>query len=317
MNLKVIIGLLATIIMLTSCNKKQEVMLSPEEQHRLDSMALHVAVMPTLSCLPVYYAERMRMTDSLDFRLLRYNAQMDIDTALTKHHAEIAYTDLIRAIRLAESPCPVAVFMSTDEPISMVAMKGKRVKKLNQMKEKMIAVSRLSITDYWCDRMMDSARLADDQIYRPQVNNVVLRADMLRTGLMEGAMLAEPQATWMEMMGNKRLYKTGKKDFRMAAWVVADSLRKDDYRIAQMKQFVKIYRAAAERISNGEASDTIRAILMDDYRIPAEFVDSIALSAVTADKPQNIAIEEAIKWLSKRNRMPRNFDSHKFILEDE
>ena len=155
-----------------------------------DSTALRVAVMPTMGCLPLFYAVSSGLADSLgmDIALLRYQAQMDIDTAILYGHVDIAFTDLIRSQRLAKqvSLSPLA---SCDEQLSLISLKTKRVKRINQMKEQMIAISRLSATDYWCDRVLDSTRTNHDDIYRPQINDVQLRAEMLRQGLIDAAMM--------------------------------------------------------------------------------------------------------------------------------
>ena len=70
----------------------------------IDTTVLRVAVMPAMSCLPVYYAERSGLADSLglEMELLRYQAQMDIDTAIINGHVDVAFTDLIRCTRLSK-----------------------------------------------------------------------------------------------------------------------------------------------------------------------------------------------------------------------
>ena len=124
--MKHFISFLLSILMLASCAHKQEAMLSVAEAKKADSLALHVALMPTMGCLPIYYAQRTGITDSvhLDIRMMRYNAQMDIDTAITRGHTDIAYTDIIRAIRLSDS-VSLTSLLAIDEPITMVAQKKK------------------------------------------------------------------------------------------------------------------------------------------------------------------------------------------------
>ena len=53
--------LLTSILAMASCNKKQEALPYVGNADSADSTALNVAVLPTLSCLPVYYAQRMGM----------------------------------------------------------------------------------------------------------------------------------------------------------------------------------------------------------------------------------------------------------------
>ena len=213
-----------SLSLLASCSDRQEAKQLDADSTATDSTALRIAVMPAMNCLPVFYAEQSGLADSmgLDMKLLRYQAQMDIDTAILYGHVDIAFTDLIRVRRLQKdvSLTPIA---SCDEPLSLISLKTKRVKQVNQMKEQMIAISRLSATDYWCDRVLDSTRTNHDDIYRPQINDVRLRAEMVHQGLIDAAMMGEPFATWMTMSGHKRLFQSKGKRPRLYAWAACSS----------------------------------------------------------------------------------------------
>ena len=76
-------------------------MLSNQDFGQEDSSLTRIAVLPILQSLPIYYAERTGMLGS-QMCLKRYNAQMDIDTAITNKHVDIAQTDIIKAIQLCE-----------------------------------------------------------------------------------------------------------------------------------------------------------------------------------------------------------------------
>ena len=182
-------------------------MLSNQESAQQDSNVLRIAVLPILQSLPIYYAEETGMMESTNpkMRLMRYKALMDIDTAVINQRVDIALTDIIKAIQLCERKTSVASIWSIYEPMSLVALKDKRVSKVKQMKEKMIAISRLSISDYWCDKMVDTSEVSHQDFYRPQVNDITLRTDMLRTGLIDAAILPEPYAQWMVSEGHKKL----------------------------------------------------------------------------------------------------------------
>jgi NitT/TauT family transport system substrate-binding protein len=212
--------------MLASCSQRQEATQFQADSTGIDTTVLCVAVMPAMSCLPVYYAEKTGLADSLglEMQLLRYQAQMDIDTAIINGYADIAFTDLIRCARLSKQ-VDLAPIASCDEPLSLISLKTKRVKQVNQMKEQMIAVSRLSATDYWCDRVLDSTRTSYDDIYRPQINDVWLRAEMLRQGLIDAAIMGEPFATWMTMLGHKRLFESRGKQPQLYAWAASTATK--------------------------------------------------------------------------------------------
>ena len=263
-----------------------------------DSTAIRVAVMPTMGCLPLFYAVSSGLADSLgmDIALLRFQAQMDIDTAILRGHADIAYTDLIRTARLAEH-VELKPFATCHEPLSLISLKTKRVKRINQMKEQMIAISRLSATDYWCDYLLDSTRTNHDDIYRPQINDVRLRAEMIRTGLIDAAMMGEPFATWMTMLGHKRLFQTQRGHARLYAWA-ACSTASDSIN----KAFRQLLDTAVELCTQGSRTDLMRNILQEEYQLPPELTDTLELPAPTATsdvRPADMA--EARKWLDNEN----------------
>lgn len=293
-----LLAIIATI-MLASCSQRQEATQFDADSTSIDTTVLRVAVMPAINCLPVFYAERTGLADSLglEMELLRYQAQMDIDTAITFGHADIAYTDLIRIAKLNKAKVTLSAFASCDEPISLISLKTKRVKQVNQMKEQMIAVSRLSATDYWCDRLLDSTRTSYDDIYRPQVNDVRLRAEMLRQGLIDAAMMGEPYATWMTMLGHKRLFLSKGKQPQLYAWANISATKK------QQKVFLDILKEATEQLGKPSEAALLRDILKQEYQLPPALVDSIELQPVrqtSAVRPADT--EEAEKWLSKRTR---------------
>lgn len=80
---KPIITLLLSIAAIVSCTQKGT-QPTAEELAARDSLALHIAVMPTTDCLPMYLAAECGIADSLglDIRLHTYLAQMDVDTAI-------------------------------------------------------------------------------------------------------------------------------------------------------------------------------------------------------------------------------------------
>lgn len=305
-----------TLIWLASCTKR-EATLSTEEATRRDSTALHVAVMPTWGCLPLYYAESAGLlADSgANIQLMRYTAQMDIDTALARGHAEAGYSDLIRLLRLNRETKLQAV-LTIDEPMALVAVKGRRVEKVHQLKEKTVAISRLCITDYWCDRLLQPASDEAETFYRPQVHNVRLRTDMLRTGLIDAAILPEPYASWMDQTGNKVLKRSGEKDARLAVLAITRWAARKPL-AAQVAQLATIYNRAAKQMTEAEAAQTLRTILMREYGLPAEVADTLALQPALEAGRQTVAtdFEPATKFLTERELLPKGLVADSLIYQ--
>ena len=282
--------------MLASCSQRQEATQFQADSTGIDTTVLCVAVMPAMSCLPVYYAEKTGLADSLglEMQLLRYKAQMDIDTAIINGYADIAFTDLIRCARLSKQ-VDLAPIASCDESLSLISLKTKRVKQVNQMKEQMIAVSRLSATDYWCDRVLDSTRTSYDDIYRPQINDVWLRAEMLRQGLIDAAIMGEPFATWMTMLGHKRLFESRGKQPQLYAWAASTATKQ------QQKAFLNVLKEATTRLSKPSEATLLRDILKQEYQLPPALVDTLELQRVKqATTVRESDITAAQDWLKRK-----------------
>ena len=86
------------LISLTSCKKEKNEQPINFGTERYDSAALHVALVPNRDCLPIYYAERTGIYDSLGLKLqiASYGSQMDCDTTLMGNIAEGGWCDKIR-----------------------------------------------------------------------------------------------------------------------------------------------------------------------------------------------------------------------------
>lgn len=255
----------AFFIALTSCNR-QEVVLSEDELRRQDSLALHVAVLPVEACLPLYLAESIGLADSLglDLRLIRCESLMDIDTAYFNRHIEVAWEDRLRVEQYSrQSPGFLhrdsingtdTMWLHTPTHLYLLASRQSKIKRLSQLTEKMIAVTRWSAVDSFCNIAIDSAHINQYDVYRPQVNSLKLRMRMLRENLVECAVLPEPYATWAKKEKHRVLFSTEHAadssalaqleyatGFFSTRQTLADSLRRK-----QTEQLRKVYIRAKE-----------------------------------------------------------------------
>lgn len=77
----------------------------------------------------------------------------------------------------------------------LVANRKSRVTKINQLSDKLVAMTRFSATDFLCDKMSDSIKGKKEEFFRVQVNDVDIRLKMLQNGEIDAAWLTEPQAS--------------------------------------------------------------------------------------------------------------------------
>ena len=196
-----ILLLFATILLIAGCGQSYEETKRLSRAQRLklwreDSAALKVAVMPTLDCLPVFIAKDHQMFDTVvDIRLKRFNAQMDCDTALMRGRVEGAISDLVRTERMIQQGTPLKYVAATNAYWLLISNRQLRMSNLKHLDDRMLAMTRYSVTDLLSDLAVDSAKLKSERVFRIQINDVNVRLKMLENNEMDALLMTEPQAT--------------------------------------------------------------------------------------------------------------------------
>lgn len=218
--------------------------------HRQDSLALKIAVVPTLDCLPIYVAKERVLYDTarLDLRLRYFMAQMDCDTAIAGRSVEGMVSDLVRTERLKREGTPLQYVSATNINWYLFTNRKARIKKLDQLGDKMVAMTRYSATDFLTDAALEGVKTSS-VVFRIQVNDVFVRQAMLLNNEMDAMWLAEPQATVARLNGHASIYDSQKKDLKLGVMAFRDDAMKDKRRKAQIELFKKAYNAACDSLN--------------------------------------------------------------------
>ena len=276
--------------------------LQRQKAMREDSAALKVAVLPTLDCLPIYLAEDHQLFDTaVDIRLKLFTAQMDIDTALANHRVEVAVSDLVRVERLKKQGDSLRYITSTNAYWQLVTNRNARILDLKHLDDKMLAMTRYSVTDLLGDLAVDSGKLKSERVFRIQINDVNVRLKMLENNEMDALLLTEPQAAMARMLKHKVLMDTRKLDMEMGVIVVQREGMNGENRAKQLRAFMRGYNKACDSINQyGIAS---YAPLITKYC----HVKPEALKQIDKDLkfhrialPREEDVERAKNWLSKK-----------------
>lgn len=173
-----------------------------------DIVALQVALVPTLDCLPFLYAadKGYFRNRGINVKWNVQNSLLDCETALSRQTADVVVSDLVKAVKMQQSSKRrITVLMATEARWALLSSREVRVRKLSQLKDRTVAVARFTATDLLSDLYAQSGGMNPNAIYRPQINNINLRAQMLNEKQVEAAILPEPQATMSQTDGNRRL----------------------------------------------------------------------------------------------------------------
>ena len=272
---------MAAVAFMSACgNSYQETKrLSRLERQRLakeDSAALKIAVMPTLDCLPLYVAREYKWfcDGKTDIRLKYFTSQIDCDTAILNGRVEGAVSDLVRVARMNKSGAKVKPQIATAAYWQLFTNRNSRIRQINQLDDKMVAMTRYSVTDMLADHVVDSAKLKSERVFKVQINDVNVRLQMMLNNEMDAMFVTEPQATLARLAKHKVLLDTRKMNWHMGVIAFREKPMKDVDRKRQYDVFVKAYNQAGDSINNnGIARD---AHLKEKYcRTRSAVLDSI------------------------------------------
>ena len=272
---------MAAVAFMSACgNSYQETKrLSRLERQRLAkeySAALKIAVMPTLDCLPLYVAREYKWfcDGKTDIRLKYFTSQIDCDTAILNGRVEGAVSDLVRVARMNKSGAKVKPQIATAAYWQLFTNRNSRIRQLNQLDDKMVAMTRYSVTDMLADHVVDSAKLKSERVFKVQINDVNVRLQMMLNNEMDAMFVTEPQATLARLAKHKVLLDTRKMNWHMGVIAFREKPMKDVDRKRQYDVFVKAYNQACDSINkNGIAR---YAHLMEKYcRTRSAVLDSI------------------------------------------
>ena len=233
---------------------------------------LRVAVLPTLEALPVYYAQQAGIFDSLGItvKILPYVSQFDCDTALQNNAVDVCMMDRTRFADYTSKGHALASQLNIDTHYSLVASKEINAKRVRDLSNLTIAISRHSGAEAFCLHELKAAGLKREDVHFPQINNVWLRTDMLTNRQVDAAVLPRLQAICAELNGHHPLKSNaGIPEARMQLAYLSTSANID-----KIALLAKAYELGKAQITNN-GFGICRNIFIKEYKISAEQTDSI------------------------------------------
>ena len=308
---KLLIGMVVALLIMGCGQSYDETKRLKQEKRtrelREDSAALKVAVMPTLDCLPLYVAEEREMFDTVvDIRLKCYTAQMDCDTALQRGRVEMAVSDLVRAERMKGEKLKLHYLTSTNAYWLLIGNRNQRITNLSHLDDRMLAMTRYSVTDLLGDLAVDSAKLKTERVFRIQVNDVNVRLDMLENNEMDALLMTQPQVTQALLLKHHVLLDTRQLDMQMGVIVEDSVVMSHPNRQRQREVLIKGYNMACDSLNHfglKHYSDIIRKYYKLSEQALRQLPDTLTYEHVQAPREQDVA--KAKQWLSKGEKVKK------------
>lgn len=293
------------VLLLAACGQSYEETkrISREQRReaaRKDSAALKIAVMPTLDCLPLFVAKREQLLDTIfgGVKLKMYQAQMDCDTALERKRVEGMITDLVRAKRIEQRGMKLRYTAVTNAYWQLIANRQSRIRLLNQLSDKMVGMTRYSITDMLTDYVTDTVRIPKEHLFKIQLNDLKVRMMMLQNNEIDALWLTEPQATMARQQKNPVIFDSRQAKLQPGVMVFREMEMRRQQRAKQLDLLIKAYNKACDLIN--ERGVAYYQDLIEEYcKVKASVTDSLPgnLRYEHARGPRQQDVEKVERWL--------------------
>ncbi|MCM1311406.1 MAG: ABC transporter substrate-binding protein [Bacteroides sp.] len=282
-----------------------------------DSTVLRIAVLPTTDCLPFYMADQCGIFDSLGLhiQLVTFNAAADCDTAFIGGSIDGMVSDMVKAVVMRSKGDSVKAVMGTELNVYMLAAKNARIKRVSSIKEKIFAITRNSALDLTTDKILEAANMGSEELNKPQINDIKLRAKMLDQNQYDGALLPEPYASACMTKGAVKITDAEKTKLNLSAVVFRENAITT--KGEQIKMLTKAYDSAIERIANmtkenadtdkkgASATNAVRLISYIPSGITLHDSINIILPQKTASIPDETVFKEVVEWAKGRSLLKK------------
>ena len=244
--------LILAVLTLVSCGKSDKELQAERQAQKVAEReayqkAYKIAVMPTMDCLPAYLLKDSLLYDTtkVDIRLCRFNAQMDCDTAMIGGSVQASFSDLVRTERLKHRNKVLMHYLTdTNLKWQLIADKDSKLKQLSDLSDKIVAMTRFSGTDLLTDMAVKKAK-PKYQVFRVQVNDVLVRLAMLQNHEIDAYWFSEPQITKALSADNNSLFNSEDAGVHLGVVAIMDKVRRQDEEAA----FAEAYDKAVEQIN--------------------------------------------------------------------
>lgn len=262
------------VVLLFSCNNHKQPN-THANSNSYDSTALHIALVPNRDCMPIYYAKRMGIYDSLgvNVQIISYYSQMDCDTALMGNRIDGGWADNVR-LKYYNSRMPkLDVMWKGSQQWNLLCCGTLRINNVKSLKGRTIAIARFSAERNWLESVIKQNGLNTEAYYFPQINDFKLRAQMLTGDQIDAAVLSWPYTSLAYADGHKCI--VSQKTFDGNGCFV---MKHKKLSIAQCKKqwllFEKGRKMALDSIRI-KGAQAYSLVLQKDYGIPKQIADTI------------------------------------------
>lgn len=222
---------------------------------------------------------------------------LERDAAIQAGRLDGAVNDLLAAAFFAVAGFDFRITSMTNGRFGIVASPQSGITSLAELRGGRVGLFTNTMTQFIADSLLQTAGVPADEYYAVAVPNILLRLEMVLSGLVDAAVLPEPLLTAAVAQGAALLSTTD--NTGLEAGLLFFSRRALDTRLDEVRAFHRAYYRAAMKINANP--DAFRDFLVDQAGFPAAVRDTFQFVAYTQPAlPHEQDVSRALYWLRAR-----------------
>lgn len=263
-------------------NESQEAAAAAQRSHRADSLALSITCVPTLESLPFYHALESGICDSLGLTLV-------IDTEWSQFDVDSVYRNTPLCDGAVLDVYRIEHYQKTKRALDAVeqyrlvgrwglASSGQmRLNSPSLLKKHVVASARCATSFHCLEKSLGGAvKMAD--LYHAQINDYMLRLNMLDNAQIEASLLPEPFFSFALYRGHRNVW-VGDSVTSLGLFMKRGAL-KEEHTKKQLKLLAQAYNMAVDDL-NAHGAKAASEALAKHYALPQEVIGRVPLPRYT------------------------------------
>jgi len=273
--------------------------------------SIRIGTLPAADSLLLHVAKDEGIFDQygLDVQIVPFQSALELGVAMRANALDGHFGDIINVLIQNETGVPQKIIATTSYAVptqrhfALVLSPHLKIKNLEELKGKQIAIGKDTIVDYLLTRLMTARGMTDDFVVRQDVRAIPMRLQLLMAGHLDAALLPEPLASTLEARGASIVLD----DTILSEPLAVIALRDD---VINKKGLVSRFRKAlyesAKKINNKDESGKYLDIMVEKGLLSANAKEAYTLLTFDLDKtplsvPSQKALDSYIEWMQARN----------------
>lgn len=233
--------------------------------------------------------------------LVSFRSAADIDTALLAGEIDAGQRDINAALLMNKDKEQAKILRlalgtaATGQPIfGMVTSANSNVKSVADLKGQDIAIARNTIIDYLTDKMLLAGGVNPKDVKKTNVPQIPMRLELLQSGQVKAATLAEPVLTQAIADGARLVIDDSASKVGQSAVLVTTKAIKE--KPTTLRKTLAAYEEAVDKVNANP--EQYRSLFVEVAKVPDTIKDKVKLPKYPkAMVPSKTDVEDLNKWM--------------------